>query len=463
MDTYTHKREMILNGNINRTILYLAGPIMLNNFIQTIYNLTDTFWVSRLGGMQMAAMTLVWPVIFFMMAIGMGINVAGTSLISQYIGAGDNQQATKVAGQILSFSAIFSLTLGLIGAFFSADIVKLMGGEGELLIAGTRYLKTIFLGMPTIFLFLAFTAIKQGQGDTITPMKYSGLSVGLNIILDPIFIHTFNLGIGGAALATVLSRGIFTTYAIYKLFNSSNGIRIGITNLKFNTSLQKKIIKIGFPSSVGQSTAALGFIVLNIFIISFGQNTLAAFGIGNRINSLILMPAMGIGNALATIVGQNLGAGQIERARKAVKASTLLATSLLLVGGLIFFPFISQVIKFFTKESEIALQAVHYLRLITLSLPLMGFYQIFVGTFQGSGHTVLAMILMMGRLWALRIPMIVLFSTYSSWGSNSVWYAMVLSNAFTVLAGFGIYLSGKWEQKVIKSKSRSELAVSLDD
>lgn len=463
MDNYDKKRKLILQGNIKKVILALAGPIMLNNFIQTIYNLTDTFWVSRLGGTQMAAMTLVWPVIFLLLSLGIGINIAGTSLISQYTGASDRHNATRVAGQIITFTFLFSISIGIPGAIFASTIVQFMGGKGELLQEATKYLQIMFLGMPTIFIFLAFTSIKQGQGDTVTPMKYSAFSVITNIILDPIFIFLLNLGIAGAALATVIARGIFALYAIYTLFSRCNGICLHKKDLRINLNLLKKIIKIGFPSSVGQSTTALGFMVLNMFIISFGKNTLAAFGIGNRINSVILMPAMGIGNALATIVGQNLGADQIHRGRKAVKTSTVLSTFFLVIGGVILFPFIPTTINFFTRDAEIAKQGIIYLRLITLSLPLMGFFQVFIGTFQGSGHTVLAMIMMMGRLWVLRIPMIVLFKNYTNWGSSSVWYAMVLSNAIISLIGFIIYLSGKWEKKVIKTSVKGEFAVNLDD
>lgn len=456
MDNYIEKRELILNGKMSKVLLILAGPIMLNNLIQTIYNLTDTFWVSKLGGTEVAAITLIWPVVFFVISIGMGINIAGTSLISQYTGADDDQHATWIAGQLVSFSTIFSICIAIIGWFIATPIIKAMGGKGELLFLASSYLKIIFTGLPAIFLFLAFNAIKQGQGDTVTPMKYSAISVTLNIILDPIFIFTLNLGIKGAAVATVLSRAIFAIYAIYTLFYRKMGIKIKLEDLKINSILLKKIVQVGLPSSVGQSTTALGFMVLNGIIISFGEFTLAAFGIGNRINSLILMPAMGIGNALATVVGQNLGADQKERARTAVKTSAILTTTFMIIGGIIIFPLIPVIIKTFSDRQEIVTQGITYLRFITLSLPLMGFYSIFVGTFQGSGHTVLAMIIMMGRLWVLRLPLIVLLKTYTTLGSHSVWYAMVLSNAIICIVGLVIYLSGRWEKKVIHKKQKAE-------
>ncbi len=450
---FEQKRHLILNGNMTKVIITLALPIMLNNFIQTIYNLTDTYWVSKLGDTAVGAITLVWPVIFFMMALGIGVSVGGTALISQYTGSDRMDEATKVAGQIISFSTVFSIILGVIGYFAVPAIVRFMGAEGAMYDLAVEFLSIIFLGMPTMFIFFAFTAIKQGQGDTFTPMIYGGISVALNMILDPILILNLDLGIGGAAIATVISRGIFSLYAVYTLFLSKQGIKLRRSHLSLNKKVLYKLIKVAWPASIGQSTAALGFIVLNIFIFSFGESTITAFGIGNRINSLILMPVMGIGNALATIVGQNLGADNISRAKKAVRTSTFLATAVLIFGGTILFILAGNVVSNFTNTPEVYEQATYYLKLIVASVPLMGFFQVFVGTFQGSGHTLMAMTIMMGRLWGLRIPLILIFKNFTNLGTNSVWYAMILSNLIICIIGYGMYMTGRWQKKIIKKRA----------
>ncbi|MTI71302.1 MAG: MATE family efflux transporter [Firmicutes bacterium] len=450
---YSEKRDLILNGKMYKVLLILSGPIMLNNLIQTIYNLTDTYFVSILGDTEVAAIGFIWPVIFFMISIGLGVSIAGTALISQYTGSHDLESSKDVAGQVISFSFLFSLILGILGAIFAPLIVKLMGGEGELYTLASSFLRIIFIGMPAMFTYFAFNSIKQGQGDTVTPMKYSALSVGLNILLDPIFIFVFDFGIKGAAIATVLARGTFSIYAVYTLFLKGDGITLKLRHLKLKKKLLKKIISVGLPSSIGQSTAALGFIVLNIFVYSFGEYVMNAFTLGNRINSLILMPAMGIGNALATIVGQNLGANDIKRAKKAVKTSALLSTIALVLGGSIIFYFARDVIDIFTDSEKILNQASFYLRLISASLPLMGFFQVFIGTFQGSGHTVSAMVIMMGRLWFFRIPLIIIFKNFTNLGSKSVWFAMISSNALICLVGLGIYLTGRWQTKIVKDSS----------
>lgn len=449
---FEKKRDLILNGNMNKVIITLATPLMLNNLIQTIYNLTDTFWVSKLGDIEVASITLVWPVVFFFMAIGMGVNIAGTALISQYVGSNQQEKATKVAGQIVTFSFLLSTLFALVGITNAHHFVGLMRGEGILLEKASAYLQIIFAGSPFMFVFFAFNSIKQGQGDTFTPMVLGGLSVGLNIILDPIFIFTFGLGIRGAAYATILARALFTFYAVYTLFTKNEGIRLKPSDLKLNKDLLIKIIKVGIPSSFGQSTTALGFGLLNSVIISYGANTLAAFGIGNRLNSVVMMPAMGIGAALATIIGQNLGADQLDRAKSAVRQSAILSTTLMVLGGIIMFNASPILITQFSQDQEVIRMGTYYLRLISLSLPLMGFFQIFVGTFQGSGHTISAMIIMAGRLWVFRIPMIFLFKYLTNFGSNGIWYAMNLSNLFICIVGLAIYSTGRWQTKIIKKR-----------
>lgn len=447
---FKENQRLILEGNMSKVILTLGAPIMFNNFIQTLYNLADTFWVSKLGTMPMAAMTLVSPVIFLTLSIGTGINVAGTALISQYIGSNDEEKSIKVSTQMFTFSIVLSIILGIIGYFLTPFIVTFMGGQDEIFTYSSQYLTIMFWEIPGMFLFLVYTAIKQSQGDTFTPMVLNVLGVILNIILDPIFIFTFNMGIKGAAIATVLSRMIFALYAIYTLFAHKNGIYLDRNNLKMEKNILKEIIAIGLPSTLGQSAASFGFVILNSFVISYGANTLAAFGIGNRINSLVLMPVMGIGSALATIVGQNLGADKKERAKLAVQTALKLSTILMVIGGIIMVIISPNIVSIFVKDDpDVFQQGTEYLRLVSISLPLMGFFQVFVGTFQGSGHTIYAMMMDMGRLWGLRIPMIVLFKNFTQWGPHGVWYAMLLSNAITCVFGFIIFLSGKWQTQVI--------------
>lgn len=449
---FLQKREMILNGDMKKVILTLSLPIMLNNFIHTIYNLTDTYFVSKIPGNAVAGIQFVWPLIFLIMSFGIGMAVATSSIIAQYIGAHMQEKAKQTAGQAIFLMLGLSIVSGIVGFFFAPMIIRAMGATGELYDNSYAYLSIMFLGMPATFLLNAYNAIKQGQGDTVSPLIIGALSVGTNIILDPIFIFVLDMGVQGAALATVIATGIFAVYGIITTFSSKQSLQLTLSHLKYNKEILSKIISIGFPSSAGQATTAFGFTILNVFLVSFGDITLTAFAVGNRISSLIMMPAMGIGSALATIVGQNLGADNVGRAKLAVRNSTYLSTAFLVVGGLIMLPFSRQIVSAFSNDPQVIISGTNYLKMIIYSIPLMGFFQILVGTFQGSGHTVSAMILMMGRLWGLRIPMVFALSHLDGFGPDSIWWAMILSNLITCLIGLGIYSTGRWQHKIIKQK-----------
>lgn len=454
---YLKKRDLILNGPMIQVILSLSGPVMLTNFIQTLYNLVDTYFVGWLGTTEIAAVSFVWPVIFLMMSIGMGLSMASTSLISQYTGAHAHDKAKKIAGQILTLSITLAFVIGILGYFMTGPILRLMQADGALYDNAKAFLEIIFLGLPTMFLMFSYSAIKTGLGDTYTPMKISALSAFTNMFLDPLFMFTFGFGLIGAAIATVLARAIFGLYAVSTLFDKSNDFHIEVSDLIPNFSFLSQIVKMGLPNSFGQSMTSLGFMIMNVFIVGFGQATLTSFAIGNRISGLILMPAMGVGSALASIVGQNVGADNLKRAKEAVWTSTIFTTAVMVAGGAIILYFSKSIVMVFSKDPLVIDQGTYYLRLITASLPLMGIYQIFIGTFQGSGHTVFAMIMMMGRLWFFRIPLIIILGKIPSLGANSVWYSMITSNFLICLVGAAIYFSGKWHVKTIEDDMKEQV------
>ena len=449
---FLQKRELILNGKMSKVIMVLSLPIMLNNFIHTIYNLTDTFFISKIPGNAVAGVQFVWPLIFLISSFGMGMAVATSSIIAQYIGAHQQEKARQTAGQSISFLFVLSLVFGVLGFLTAPSVIRWMGGTGELYKNAYAYLSIMFLGMPTTFLMNAYNAIKQGQGDTISPLIIGTLSVLMNVILDPIFIFVLDMGVEGAAIATVISTGVFALYGVLTTFSKKQSLKLEFKDLFFDKDILDKIVSIGLPSSTGQATTAIGFTILNVFLVSFGEVTLTAFAVGNRISSLIMMPAMGIGSALATVVGQNLGADNIARAKLAVRSSVRLSTVFLVVGGLLMLPFSENIVAAFSGDPEVVASGTEYLNMIIYSIPLMGLFQILVGVFQGSGHTLSAMVLMMGRLWALRIPMVYALSNLDGFGPSSIWYAMIVSNLIICMVGFGIYMTGRWQHKIIKQK-----------
>lgn len=449
----TKKRDFILRGSLYKVILTLGLPIMINNLIQTLYNLADGVWVSKIGSTEFAATSFVWPVNFLFISLGIGISIAGTSIISQLIGAEKYEEANKYASQIIVASLICSVFFSIIGYILSPFIISVMGATGSFAEYSNIYLRITFLDMPFMFLFFNFNSIMNSQGNTIMPTVLSGISAVLNVILDPIFIFTFNMGVAGAAIATLIAKALLAFAGIYILMKKSTMVKPCFKNFKFDKLIIKKIIKIGIPASIGQSGSALGFIVLNSFIASYGTATLAAFAMVNRITSLIMQPAMGIGAALTSIVGQNLGSNQAERVKEAFMKSLKLTISFSIIGCAFLIFWDNEVVGFFMQskdDMEVISQGITYLQYISISMPLMGIFSIFQGIFQGSGHTKYSMAMEIGRLWFVRLPMILLFKHFTSTGSIGIWFSMSFSNLIVCMYGYWVYRRGKWQRKVIK-------------
>lgn len=445
-----NKVQYMLEGNMYQVIGVLALPIMINNLIQTLYNLIDGIWVSKIGSVPFAATSFVWPVNFLFISIGTGLSIAGTSLISQFLGAGKKKEAEEYASQLVVISGASSIVFTILGILLCPLIIKLMGGEGELAYYANIYLKITLLDMPFTFFISIFTAMMHAQGNTLLPTVLSGTSAVVNAVLDPIFIFGFGMGVAGAAWATLLSKILLAIAAVMILMKGNVTIKPNLRGFKFNKEIISKCISVAIPSSIGQSGSAIGFMVLNGCIASYGTTTMAAFGMVNRITSLVQQPAMGIGAALVAIVGQNLGAGQLERAKEGFKKSFIVTVLIGTIGCIVLLWKDDRIINFFMQskdDMDVIHQGITYLQYIAYSMPLLGIFSVLQGVFQGSGYTKYAMAMEIGRLWFVRLPMILVFKTFTSIGPVGIWFSMSASNLVICLLGWLLYSRGKWEDK----------------
>lgn len=450
---FKSSKETILNGSIYKAIIFLALPITINNFIQTLYSLINAFWVGKIGSVEFAATTLVWPINFLFISIGMGISIAGTSILSQLLGADENDNANKYASQLIMFSIAAGVMLTIVGVIFSELIVKAMGVDGKMLHYATLYLRLTFLDLPLTFYFYIFNAIMNSQGNSVVPTIFSGTSAILNAFLDPVLIFDFNMGISGAAIATIISKSLLVLACGIYLHKGKSVIKPNFKKFKFDKEIIEKSLKIAIPSAVGQSGSAIGFIFLNTFIVSYGTSTLAAYGMVNRITALISQPALGISTAIISIVGQNLGAKNIKRSIESFKKSITLTSVFGVIGCIFLIWQRENIINFFMQskdDMEVINQGIIYLVYISFSMPLMGIFSSFQGLFQGSGQTKYAMAMEIGRLWFVRLPMILFFKHFTTIGSQGIWFAMSFSNLIICIYGYIIYKKGSWMNNLVR-------------
>ncbi len=442
---------MLLNGSIVKAILTLAIPVVINSFLQTMYNLTDTYWLGKLGTEELAAINLVTPVQNIIINFGSGITVAGSVLISQYLGAKKDEDARSMANQIFTCALIFSVVCASLCAAATPGIVTWLGAEGLTWQCGKTYLQLVILDMPFLYTVNMYTAINQAQGDTVRPMLLNLAGITLNLILDPVLMIVCGMGVAGAALATVTAKAFPAVIAFVLLQNRSKDVYLDLRRLKFEKEKLKNILVIGLPTAVGGSTMQFGFLLMSRNVLKYGTEAMAAYGIGNKINSLITLPTNSVGSAVATIVGQNVGANQFERAEKGYKVSMLGSIVFLLVGGLILsrMTISTAIVRIFSDDAEVIGMAADFLSIMAFWCFANGVYNSSIGLFQGSGHTEVTMIIDAARLWVFRFATLYIGEVWLHLGVRSVWYSVVVSNGLSAALLFIIYKTGYWKRKRI--------------
>lgn len=442
-------RELLLKGNMVKAILSLAIPVVINSFLQTMYNLTDTYWLGRLGTSELAAINLVTPVQSIVINFGSGITVAGSVLIAQYLGARKDEEARSMANQIFACAMIFSVICAASVALFTPAIVSWLGAEGDTWKHGRTYLQLVILDMPFLYIVNMYAAINQAQGDTVRPMFLNLFGITLNMILDPLLMVVFHFGAAGAALATVGAKAVPAVIALVLLHSTKKDVYLNLKKLKFEKDKLKSILVIGLPTAIGGSTMQFGFLLMSRNVFKYGTQAMAAYGIGNKVNGLITLPSNGIGSAVATIVGQNVGASQYDRAEHGYRLSRRISVIFLFVGGMILsrMPVSTAIVSIFSDDPEVIGMAADFLSIMAFWCFTNGVYNSSMGLFQGSGHTEVTMIVDASRLWIFRFATLYVCEVLLHMGVRSVWYSVVVSNGISAVLLWLVYRTGYWKKK----------------
>lgn len=446
-------RELLLSGSMLQAILTLAIPVVINSFLQTMYNLTDTYWLGRLGTEELAAINLVTPMQSIVVNFGSGLTVAGSVLISQYLGAKKDEDARSMANQIFACALLFSIVCAGLCAVFTPSIVTWLGAEGETWRHSKTYLQLVILDMPFLFTINMYTAINQAQGDTFRPMLLNFLGILLNMGLDPLLMVALHMGAAGAALATVTAKAVPAIVAFVLLQDRRKDIYLSLKGLKFEKSKLKSILTVGMPTAIGGSTMQFGFLLMSRNVFAYGTQAMAAYGIGNKINSLITLPTNGIGSAVATIVGQNVGANQYERAEQGYRLSRNISVVFLFAGGMILsrMPVSTAIVRIFSDDAEVIGMAADFLSIMAFWCFANGVHNSTMGLFQGSGHTEVTMAIDAARLWIFRFATLYICEMWLHMGVRSVWYSVVISNGLSAAVLYLIYRTGYWKKKRIRT------------
>ncbi|PSP96661.1 MATE family efflux transporter [Halobacteriales archaeon QS_4_70_19] len=362
----------------------------------------------------------------------------------------------------LAFVTLLATGLGALGYVGVAPLLDLLPADAAtaagVVPLAADYMRVFFLGTPFLFGFFIFSALMRGYGDTRTPMVVMALSVGLNVALDPVLIFGWlgapRLEVAGAAYATVISRGLASAIGLCVLFRTTRGPDVALRYLRLQYERVREIVSIGAPAALEQSTTALAMVALTGMVAAFGPPVVAAYGLGNRLISLVFLPAMGLGRATNTMVGQNLGAGESGRAERAVGLAAGAAAAVMLTVGVVALVAARPVVSVFmatgtdTATETIDL-ATDYLRIRAVEFAFIGVFQVLLGAYRGAGNTRTALGFSLVALWLGRVPMVYGFAFLAGLGATGIWIGMTTGHILGALAAGLWFTRGTWKEAVV--------------
>lgn len=450
------RQQLLLNeDNLYKSFIILALPVFGVNLLTSMNDLVDTYFVGNMPDSvaAQAGMSICWPLIAILTAFNQGLAVAGVAVISQFLGADKKKEARKYSGMLVILAVILGVLINVLLYFLAPPVLKLMGAEDGVYTSSLTYVQVRAFEMVAAFVFAAFQAIRQSRGDTLTPVIYSAIGILVNICLNTVFIQYMGMGVYGAALATVISQVVKVPFCLYHLFVEKSEARLSLKDLNPDFGRIMKLVKIAVPSASAQAFSSFGFLFLQVFILSYGDEVAAAFSLGNKVSNLLLMPVMALGSVLATFVGQNIGNGNKERALQSYKVCRNLGIAVSVIGAAVLMPLREWAIGLLSNDAETVIIGTEYTIYVLLMQPLMAMFQSYLSLFNGAGKTQYSFIMTTVRLWGLRLPMIWLFREFTNLDRSGIWWAMLLSNLLIVIVGALLFKKVDFNASISKEKT----------
>ena len=443
-------KTKILNTPISKAILQISIPVIIANTLQTVYQLIDTFWVGRLGSIAVAAVSLSFPIIFFLNSLAMGLVMAGSILVAQFNGLGDQEKVNLISGQTIAFVILVASLIAAVGYFAANFLLSFFNASQEILSPASDYLRFSFVSILPMFIFMTFQFMLRSVGEVRLPMFIVLGTVILNFLLDPLLMFGWKfipaLQVKGVALATVITESISALIGLLVLFSGKYRILISIKNMHLKFKWAKKLITLGFPSSLEMSARSFGMIFMTIIVANFGTIAIAAYGVGIKILMFILIPAMGFAMATSSLIGNSLGACKINRAEKIAQTGLKISFTILSIIGLLIFLFATNLASFLVPhEMELITTIVKFIRIMALSFGFIGVQMIVISAIRASGQTITSMSLAVTHAGSIFV-FAYLLAIFFKLNELGIWLAYPLANFVAMLLAFYFYKQKKWLQ-----------------
>tara|TARA_R110002020_G_scaffold114593_2_gene263410 strand:- start:24467 stop:25873 length:1407 start_codon:yes stop_codon:yes gene_type:complete len=443
------KEQEFTSGSIRRAIFMLSIPMILEMLMESIFALVDIMYVSRVSVNAVATIGLTESVITLVYAVAIGLSMAATAVVARRVGAKDIIGASQAAVQVIMLGSLVSVIIGIIGTLYAKDILALMGAEPDLIAEGYGYTQILLGGNITVVLLFLINAVFRGAGNASVAMWTLILSNGLNIILDPMFIFGFGpipaYGVAGAAIATNIGRGTAVLFQLGILFFGYSKIKIGLRDMVLRIGVMWNLIKISL-GGIGQFLIGTSSWVFLMRIMSeFGSEVLAGYTIAIRVMMFTLMPAWGMSNAAATLVGQNLGAERPDRAERSVWVTGKYNAYFMGLVSVVYLLFAPEIIKLFSTAEEVVRNGSLCLRIIAAGYIFYGYGMVVIQSFNGAGDTRTPTYINFVCFWLFQLPFAYLVAITFKAGPVGVFVAITMAEVLIAVIGMVLFKRGKWK------------------
>lgn len=431
-------------GNILKQLIFFSGPIILANLLQTSYQVVDSLWIGNLlGADALGAVAISGAIIFTMLSFVIGLNNAALTILSQQKGKGSQQGLKNYLNAFVVTLTILAILFSVFGYILSEQLLKLLGTPDTLFPLAMDYLRINFVGMLFLFGYNFISTVLRSIGDSKSPLKFVMIAVILNVFLDPLFIAGLNLGVKGAAYATIVAQGIAFIYGMYFVLRH----KLAPFQLPRKPKLQevKLILNLGIPAGLQMSVISAGSAAIMSVVTVFGGSVVGGFGAAQRIDSIIMLPAHALGTAVNSMAGQNIGVSNWKRVHQITKYGLLYNLTIMCLIGIIVVIFSEFGVKLFIQEDEAVKFATQYLRIMAFCFPFLGINFILNGVVRASGAMYQVLVLNIISFWVLRYPLTYLFSSIY----DEVGIAFGLGTSFIIssILASAYYRYGKWREK----------------
>lgn len=443
------KEQEFTSGSIRRAVFMLAIPMILEMLMESIFAVVDIFYVSKVSVNAVATIGLTESVVTLIYAVAIGLSMAATAVVARRVGEKDFKGAATASIQVILLGILVSVLVSVVGIVFAKDILRLMGGEADLIAEGYGYTQVLLGGNVTIMLLFLINAIFRGAGNASIAMWTLILSNGLNIILDPIFIFGLGpipaYGVKGAAIATTIGRGAAVLYQLSILFNGKSLVKIALRDIKLQLDIMINLIKVSL-GGIGQFLIGTSSWVFLMRIMSeFGSEVLAGYTIAVRVMMFTFLPAWGMSNAAATLVGQNLGAQKPDRAEASVWKTGKYNAIFMVLVSLVYLVFAKDIIQLFNTEEAVVKNGALCLQIVAAGYLFYGYGMVVINAFNGAGDTKTPTWINFICFWLFQLPFAYLAAVRFDFGPVGVFLAITFAEVLIAIIGIWWFRKGKWK------------------